>query len=188
MPLQNAVQLAIEDYNRTTDLPGGKRVAWLACDDAGSADKAIAAAQHLTGTLKVAAIVGPVFSEQVIDVATQVTIPAGTFLITPSATSKQITTLDDDNLVWRPISSDVYQANALADRTTLLMPGRVAMLGKADAYGKGIISDVTKRLSPLLKANFKGVTSTIQFEPNGEMKNPAITLYVYKDGKKTPLN
>ena len=39
----------------------------------------------------------------------------------------------------------------------------------------------------LLKANFKGVTSTIQFEPNGEMKNPAITLYVYKDGKKTPL-
>lgn len=40
----------------------------------------------------------------------------------------------------------------------------------------------------LLKANFKGVTSTIQFEPNGEMKNPAITLYVYKDGKMTPLN
>ena len=40
----------------------------------------------------------------------------------------------------------------------------------------------------LLKANFKGVTSTIQFEPSGEMKNPAITLYVYKDGKKTPLN
>ena len=40
----------------------------------------------------------------------------------------------------------------------------------------------------LLKSSFKGVTSTIQFEPNGEMKNPAITLYVYKDGKKTPLN
>ena len=39
----------------------------------------------------------------------------------------------------------------------------------------------------LAKSNFKGVTSTIQFEPNGEMKNPSITLYVYKDGKKTPL-
>lgn len=155
VPLQNAVQLAIEDYNRTTDLPGGRRIAWLACDDAGKADKAIAAAQHLTGTLKVPAIVGPVFSEQVIDVATQVTIGAGTFLITPSATSKQITTLDDNDLVWRPISSDVYQANALADRTTELMPGRVAMLGKADAYGKGIISDVTKVLNPVLGAKFK---------------------------------
>ncbi len=40
----------------------------------------------------------------------------------------------------------------------------------------------------LIKANYKGVTTTIQFEPNGELKNPAITLYVYKDGKKTALN
>lgn len=40
----------------------------------------------------------------------------------------------------------------------------------------------------LIEANFKGVTTTIQFEPNGELKNPAITLYVYKDGKKSALN
>lgn len=39
----------------------------------------------------------------------------------------------------------------------------------------------------LAKTDFKGVTTTIAFEPNGELKNPAITLYVYKDGKKTPL-
>ncbi len=157
VPLQNGVQLAIEDYNRTTDLPGGHRIAWIACDDAGSAVKAIAAAKHLTGTLKVPAIVGPIFSEQVIAVAQAVTIPAGTFLITPAATSKAITTLDDDGLVWRPISSDVYQANALADRVLQLDPNstRVALLGKADAYGKGIISDVTKRLSKLLGAGFK---------------------------------
>ena len=38
------------------------------------------------------------------------------------------------------------------------------------------------------KANYKGVTTTVQFEPNGELKNPAITLYEYKDGKKSPLN
>lgn len=40
----------------------------------------------------------------------------------------------------------------------------------------------------LLKSNYKGVTANIAFEPNGELKNPVITLYVYKDGKKTPLN
>ena len=40
----------------------------------------------------------------------------------------------------------------------------------------------------LADTNFKGVTSTIAFEPNGEMKNPSITLYVYKDGRKSPLN
>ena len=40
----------------------------------------------------------------------------------------------------------------------------------------------------LMKTNFKGVTTTIAFEPTGELKNPAITLYVYKDGKKSALN
>ncbi len=40
----------------------------------------------------------------------------------------------------------------------------------------------------LVESNFKGVTANIQFEPTGELKNPAITLYVYKDGVKTPLN
>ena len=40
----------------------------------------------------------------------------------------------------------------------------------------------------LIKTSFKGVTTTIGFEPNGELKNPAITLYVYKDGKKFALN
>ncbi len=39
----------------------------------------------------------------------------------------------------------------------------------------------------LAKTNFKGVTGNIAFEPNGELKNAAITLYNYKDGKKTPL-
>ncbi len=40
----------------------------------------------------------------------------------------------------------------------------------------------------LPETSFKGVTTTIAFEPNGELKNPAITLYVYKDGKKSALN
>lgn len=38
------------------------------------------------------------------------------------------------------------------------------------------------------KTDYKGVTADIQFEPNGELRNPAITLSVYKDGKKVDLN
>ncbi|MEZ0306673.1 MAG: branched-chain amino acid ABC transporter substrate-binding protein [Ramlibacter sp.] len=38
------------------------------------------------------------------------------------------------------------------------------------------------------KTNFKGITTTVQFESNGELKNPAMTLYTYKDGKKIALN
>jgi len=38
------------------------------------------------------------------------------------------------------------------------------------------------------KTDFSGVTAKIGFEPDGELKNPAMTLYMYKDGKKVALN
>jgi branched-chain amino acid transport system substrate-binding protein len=43
-------------------------------------------------------------------------------------------------------------------------------------------------LPKLAAVNYKGVTATIGFEKDGELKNPSMTLYQYKDGKKVPLN
>lgn len=43
-------------------------------------------------------------------------------------------------------------------------------------------------LPKLAATNFNGVTTKVQFEPNGELKNPAITLYTFKGDMKTPLN
>jgi len=40
----------------------------------------------------------------------------------------------------------------------------------------------------LKETAFKGVTASIAFEANGELKNPATTLYGFKDGKKSALN
>src|SRR3954468_6161488 len=57
-----------------------------------------------------------------------------------------------------------------------------------DAMVRAGSTDPKKYIPFLKKANFKGVTANIAFEPNGELKNPAMTLYVYKDGKKSPLN
>ena len=57
-----------------------------------------------------------------------------------------------------------------------------------DAMQRAGSTDPKVYIPELLKSNYKGVTANIAFEPNGEIKNPAITLYVYKDGKKTPLN
>ncbi|SFE67406.1 branched-chain amino acid ABC transporter substrate-binding protein [Paracidovorax wautersii] len=91
------------------------------------------------------------------------------------------------------------------------MPGGTAWKAKYDAKYPGqfqvyspytydatmLLVDAMKRagswdpkvyIPELAKSNYKGVTANIAFEPNGELKNPAITLYVYKDGKKTPLN
>jgi branched-chain amino acid transport system substrate-binding protein len=91
------------------------------------------------------------------------------------------------------------------------MPGGTAWKAKYDAKYPGqfqvyspytydatfVLVDAMKRANSvdpkvytakLPETNYKGVTTTIAFEPNGELKNPAITLYVYKDGKKSALN
>jgi branched-chain amino acid transport system substrate-binding protein len=56
-----------------------------------------------------------------------------------------------------------------------------------DAMVRAGSTDPKKYIPALKKTNFKGITANIQFEPNGELKNAATTLYTYKDGKKTPL-
>ena len=57
-----------------------------------------------------------------------------------------------------------------------------------DAMKRANSTDPKVYTPEIIKTNYKGVTTTISFEPNGELKNPAITLSVYKDGKKTALN
>lgn len=40
----------------------------------------------------------------------------------------------------------------------------------------------------LAETRLKGVTASIAFEANGELKNPTMTFYLYRDGKKSALN
>lgn len=145
-PLQNATQLAIDDWNDVTTLQGGRQVAWVACDSTDGADQAVAAATHLVHDVGVPAIIGPIFSEAVIAVAEQVTVDAGVFLISPTASAQTITNLDDDNLVWRVTPSDVYQANGFVDRMVALQPARLLVLYKDDAYGQGLVNAMQTQL------------------------------------------
>ena len=91
------------------------------------------------------------------------------------------------------------------------MPGGVAWKKRYDAKYPGqfqiyspytydatfVLVDAMKRANSvdpkvytpqIIKTNYKGVTANIAFEPNGEMKNAAVTLYTYKDGKKVALD
>jgi branched-chain amino acid transport system substrate-binding protein len=40
----------------------------------------------------------------------------------------------------------------------------------------------------IAKSNYKGVTTQVQFDGSGELKVPAMTFIVFRDGKKSPLN
>ena len=97
------------------------------------------------------AIIGPAFSGVTLDVAQNITIPAGVLLFSPSATTTELTGLSDHGLVWRTSPSDVYQAAALKKyvpvleanvRTTLGLTAsekvKLAVLHKGDSYGSGL--------------------------------------------------
>jgi branched-chain amino acid transport system substrate-binding protein len=57
-----------------------------------------------------------------------------------------------------------------------------------DAMVRAGSTDPKVYAAKLREANYTGVTTTVQFEKDGELKNPAMTLYTYKDGKKVALN
>ena len=57
-----------------------------------------------------------------------------------------------------------------------------------DAMKRADSTDPKVYTAKLAETNYKGVTSAISFDPSGELKNPSITLYVFKDGKKVAMN
>ena len=57
-----------------------------------------------------------------------------------------------------------------------------------DAMVRAGSADPKVYTAKLFDAAYNGVTTKVGFEADGELKNPAMTLYVYKDGKKVALN
>jgi branched-chain amino acid transport system substrate-binding protein len=63
-----------------------------------------------------------------------------------------------------------------------------AVMVLTDAMVKAGSADPKVYAPQLAKTQFTGVTAKVAFEADGELKNPAMTLYSYKEGKKVPLN
>ena len=57
----------------------------------------------------------------------------------------------------------------------------------ADAMVRAGSADPAKYLPELATTNYKGVTGPIAFDEKGDIKNGAMTLYTYKDGKRTQI-
>ena len=58
----------------------------------------------------------------------------------------------------------------------------------ASAMQNAKSADPAKYLPALKKIKYEGVTGTIQFDPSGDILNGALTLYTYKDGKRTRMD
>src|SRR6266511_737317 len=158
LPTKEGAELAIDEIEHSVHglLPvdGGsqRHLGMLVCDDDHDGQSGQRPAHHLVDDVQVPAIIGPAYSRITVAVTTEVTIPANVLVMSASATSPQISTLDDHDLVWRTVPSDAVQAEALR----WLLPNvemehgltsdsaNVAMVVKKDSYGEGIQQRATK--------------------------------------------
>jgi ABC-type branched-subunit amino acid transport system substrate-binding protein len=123
VPRQQAAALAIEQINAIGGVPSGANAAdsrpliMVSCDES---TNLVRAAEHLVKDLKVPAIVGPNTSQDTLDVSSKVTVPGGTVVITPTAVASSITALDDDDLTWLMVPSDVQRAPLMISQLNVL--------------------------------------------------------------------
>ena len=81
-------------------------------------------------------ILGPTCSSTTLAVAENITIPKNILLISSSASSPSISTIDDENLVFRTIASDTQQAYTLAQYLISREEKEVIILYENDQYNE----------------------------------------------------
>ncbi len=103
------------------------------------------AATKVIESAGVAAIAGPWATPELIPTVENVTVDAGIPIVTPSATGPDITTLEDDGLVFRTPPSDAIQGRVLAQVVVdALGEGKtVNTASRNDAYGDALINEFT---------------------------------------------
>ncbi|MGB3416646.1 MAG: ABC transporter substrate-binding protein [Mesorhizobium sp.] len=136
--ITKSYQFAISQINDQGGVLKGEKLVGTLADAGCNPQVAGDAATKLVNVTQVVGVVGPLCSGALMAATNSATIPAGVLLISPAATSPEITSLKDNDLVFRTIPSDEYQGQALA--RTLLERGtkKVAVSYINNDYGKGI--------------------------------------------------
>lgn len=136
--IYKAAKLAVKHVNHQGGVLDGQDIIMPNADTSCS-DSAVAvtAADHLVNSEKVVGIVGAVCSSATLSAVKEVTIPSGVLLLSPASTSPEITSLEDNDLVFRTTPSDLYQGDIMA--RLLISKGikTVAVTYVSNDYGKG---------------------------------------------------
>ena len=136
-PLRNAVQLAASHVNRAGGVGGGSMLV-ISRDTAVNPVQGVDAARALVDVEGAVAIVGALSSGVTIASAQSVTIPKGVLLISGASTAPAITTLEDDDLLFRTTPSDAAQGAVLARLADELGYQSVGIMYINNAYGEGL--------------------------------------------------
>lgn len=137
-PLMNAADLAAEQINAQGGLWNGAALRLVHRDSQTSPQAGVEAAQRLVSIDGVPAFVGALSSGVTIPVATSVSIPNRVVQISPASTSPVLTTLADDDFIFRTVPSDALQGKVLAQLAVELGYDVVSILYINNDYGEGL--------------------------------------------------
>ena len=136
--MRDSAKLAFKEASDSGSLLGGKKITVLegdsTCVDSAAAQ---AAAEKLVSD-GVAAIMGADCSGVTGAIATNVAVPNGVVMISPSATSPGLTDLADNGFFFRTAPSDARGGQILADITKDRGVKSVAVTYTNNDYGKGL--------------------------------------------------
>lgn len=152
----SGIQLAAEEINA-----GGGKVEIVVADTQTNPQAGVDAAQKLVNVEGVNAIVGALASGVTIPVATSVTSREGVTQISGASTSPTITTLNDNDFLFRTVPSDAFQGVALAKLVKEKGVGDVSIIYVNNAYGEGLAN----AFSEAFKGEGGKVSESISFEP-----------------------
>jgi len=136
--MRDSAKLAFQEASDSGALLGGETITVLEGDSTcvdSSAAQSVAESQVSQG---VAAIMGADCSGVTGAIASNVAVPNGVVMISPSATSPGLTTLDDKGLFFRTAPSDARGGQILADITKDRGIKSVAVTYTNNDYGKGL--------------------------------------------------
>ena len=159
-----AAQLAADRVNAAAG-DSGLEVKLVRKDTGTDPERAQRAASSLIEGDGVSALVGPWASSEVILTADNVSVAAAVPLVSPSATSPEITGLDDDGLVFRTAPSDVLQGRVLAGIVADAIGRRATVVtaNRNDAYGVDLVREFTRDW----RAGGGRVLRNVAYDPEG---------------------
>ena len=149
-PIYDGASLAVGQINTQGGIFANSKINLLkgdsTCADATAASNV---ADRMVNSEKVSAIVGPMCSGATIAAANNAAIPGGVTLISPSATSPALTSLKDNDLVFRTAPSDAYQGVMMAKMLMAKGINEVAISYVNNDYGKGFAESLANAFSDM---------------------------------------
>jgi len=133
-----SAELAFKEASDSGSLLGGATISPMRADSTCVDSAAATAAAEGLISGGVAAIMGADCSGVTGAIATNVAVPNGVVMISPSATSPGLTTLDDKGIFFRTAPSDARGGQILADITKDRGINSVAITYTNNDYGKGL--------------------------------------------------